>query len=160
MVERNSGLRFEPLESRQLLAVLTPNPLVTAGFVGSDLVITGSAPEIHIKITEVGTPLPSRVSPRTTSGRTGTPTRSRRTSTILAHEFRRLHADLAARPQDQAQRRRFELDVGDVADPVTVGRDLIVSMPASTTSANLSKAGIGSTSHLCIDIDSTTSAAT
>ena len=51
---RKSSLRFEPLESRQLLAVLTPTPIVSAGFVGNDLVVSGSAPEISVKINESG----------------------------------------------------------------------------------------------------------
>jgi hypothetical protein len=39
---------------------------------------------------------------------------------------------------------------------VSVGRDLIVSMHANTTAANLTKAGIASTSYLNLDIDSVT----
>ena len=156
---RNSGLRFEPLESRQLLAVLTPNPLVSAGLVGNDLVITGSAPEIHIKITELS-PGTITVEGLTrdylgTDGDVHTVQTDINNSGNTTADFtpsvalRDLKIKLAGSDS--------ELDVGDLSSgPVTVGRDLIVSMPASTSATNLEKAGIATTSHLCIDIDTTT----
>ena len=42
-------MRFEPLECRRVLAALTPvNPVVLAGLVGPDLVISCSSPEANI----------------------------------------------------------------------------------------------------------------
>jgi len=153
---RNLGLRFEPLESRQLLAVLTPNPIVSAGLVGNDLVITGAAPEIHIKITESGGTLTVEGLTQEylgTDGDTHMVQTDVNNSGVTSVDFtpsalRDLKIKLSGVDS--------ELKIGDLSDPVTVGRDLVVSMPASTTSANLLKAGIGETSGLCIDIDSTT----
>ena len=48
------------------------------------------------------------------------------------------------------------LTIGDPADAVTVGRDLIISMPANTTAAELTKIGITATTHLCLDVDTVT----
>lgn len=152
---RNSGLRFEPLENRNLLAVLTPNPLVSAGFVGNDLVINGSAPEIHIKITEVGNTITVEGLTRDylgTDGDVHTAQTDVNNSGVTSVDFdATLMRDLKVKLSGDDS----ELEVGDLSGPVTVSRDLIISMPASTTSANLTKAGIGTTSHLCIDVDST-----
>jgi large repetitive protein len=153
---RNSGLRFEPLESRQLLAVLTPNPIVSAGLVGNDLVINGSAPEIHIKITETAGVVTVEGLTRDYLGTDGdvhtvqTDVNNSGTTSVdfTPTSLRDLKIKLSG--DDSI------LEVGDLSAPVIVGRDLIVSMAASTTDANLIKAGIDGNSHLCIDIDSTT----
>jgi hypothetical protein len=153
---RKCGLRFEPLESRQLLAVLVPNPIVSAGLVGNDLTISGSAPEIHVKITESGGVITVEGLTRDYLGTDGdvhtvqTDVNNSGTTsvTFTPASLRDLKIKLSG--DDSI------LEVGDVSDPVLVGRDLVISMPASTTDANLAKAGIAGNSYLCIDVDSVT----
>lgn len=150
---RKFGLRLEPLESRQLLAVLTPNPIASAGLVGNDLTITASAPEVHVKITEVGGTITVEGLTQTylgTDGDTHTVQTDINNSGTTSVDF--------TPPTLRDLKIKFTgvdsiLEVGDLSSPVTIDRDLIVSMPASTSAANLAKAGIATTSHLCIDVD-------
>ena len=137
--------------------MLTPNPIVSAGFVGNDLIINGSAPEISVKINESGGLI-------TVQGLTqqflGTDGNYNLVTTDVNNSgmdtatftpppaFRDLKVQLSGSDSF--------LQIGDVNDPLTVGRDLIVSMPANTTAANLLKAGIATTSYLNLDVDSVT----
>ncbi len=154
---RKNSLRFEPLESRQLLAVLTPNPIVSAGFVGNDLIINGSAPEISVKINESGGLITVQGLTQQFLGTDGNydlvttdvNNSGMDTATFTPPPaFRDLKVQLSGSDSF--------LQIGDVNDPLTVGRDLIVSMPANTTAANLLKAGIATTSYLNLDVDSVT----
>ena len=152
---RNSGLRFEPLESRQLLAVLTPAPLVSAGIVGNDLVITGSAPEMHVKITETAGVITVEGLTQEYLGTDGdmhTVQTDVNNSGDTSADF-----DFSATTLRDLKIKLSGVDsILEVAvDDALITRDLIVSMPASTSSTALAKAGIETTSHLCIDIDGT-----
>jgi hypothetical protein len=153
---RKNSLRFEPLESRQLLAVLTPNPIVSAGFVGNDLIVNGSAPEISVKINESGGLITVQGLTQQFLGTDGN-------YDLVTTDVNNSGMDTATFPAASLRDLKVQLSgsdsflqIGDVNDPLTVGRDLIVSMPANTTAANLLKAGIASTSYLNLDVDSVT----
>ena len=154
---RKSVLRFEPLESRQLLGVTAPDPIVSAGFVGPDLVVHASAPEVALDINESAgvitlTGLTQQYlgtdgnydSVQTDINNSGVYSQS----FTLPTNFRDLKVQLTG---DDSF-----LQIGDPADPVTVGRDLIVSMPANTTAAELTKVGVATTSILNLNINSVT----
>ena len=156
---RTSSLRFEPLETRQLLAVLTPNPIVLAGMVGNDLYITAGAPEVSVKINEQGGPGGTI----TVQGLTQTYLGTNGNDDTVQTDINNSYQDFAYFSDPNLRDLKVQLSgddsvlqIGDPSDPVFVGRDLIVSMPASTTPANLTKAGVAATSYLNLDVDSVT----
>ena len=86
-------------------------------------------------------------------GTDGNTTRYRRTSTIPAPS-RDLSGSSLRDLKVQLRGCDSILTIGDPADPVTTGRDLIISMPANTPAAELSNDGIAATTYLNLDIDS------
>ena len=151
---------MEPLESRQLLGVIAPDPLVSVGFVGPDLVIQASSPEVAVKITDSG----SSSGPITVTGLTqqylGTDGNYDSVQTDINNSGIYSQTFTPSVPlrdlKIQLKGSDSFLQIGDPADPVAVGRDLIISMPANTTSASLAKAGVATTSILNLDVDSVT----
>ena len=152
------SLRVESLECRRLLAVLTPtDPIVAAALVGTDLVISCSAPEANVLVTESGGAItvtgqsqPYYAAP---SGNQATLQTDINTSGVMSATFtpasplRDLKIKLAGVDS--------QVQVGDQSgDGVTVGRDLIISMPASTTSTQLAYDSISKETHLNFVLES------
>ena len=128
-------MRVEVPRIRRVLAVLTPvAPLVSAGLVGPDLVISSTTPEAAILCRKtVPAILPSPACPRITTGSDGNldtgadghqQYRESRRRPSLPASLRDLKIKLAGVDS--------QVQVGDQSDDrVTVGRDLIISMPAT-----------------------------
>ena len=153
-------MQVETLECRRVLAVLTPvDPLVLAGLVGPDLVISCSSPEANITVTEAGGTiqvignsqqyyLPDGVTLsqiQTDINNTGNYESDFTPTTPL----RDLKIKLSGVDS--------QVQVGDNSgDGVTTGRDLIISMPASTTATQLAYDSIGLETHLNVVVEGDT----
>jgi hypothetical protein len=152
--------RFEQLECRRVLAVLTPTPpIVTAGLVGPDLVISCSSPEANISVLE-STPGTIQVigNNQYYYGDDGnldqlqTDINSSGTTEVdftPATPLRDLKIKLSGVDS--------QVQVGDqLGDGVTVGRDLIISLPASTTATQLAYDSILAETHLNVVVEGDT----
>ncbi|MEI8374699.1 MAG: hypothetical protein WCJ35_17880 [Planctomycetota bacterium] len=154
-------LRLESLETRRLLSAVPPlvatPPIVLAGMVGSDLVISASAPEVRVLITESAGVITvqgltqSYIGSSPFAGTWGVQTNINATGNTSA-TFSSLVRDLKIKLSGYDS----NLQIGDGTDAVTITRDLIISMPATTTAAELAKNYIASPSHLCIDLNGDT----
>ena len=127
--------------------------------VGNDLYITAGAPEVSVKINEQGGPGGTITVQGLTQTYLGTDGNDDTVQTDINNSYQ----DFAYFSDPNLRDLKVQLSgddsvlqIGDPSDPVFVGRDLIVSMPASTTPANLTKAGVAATSYLNLDVDSVT----
>jgi hypothetical protein len=154
---RHRTVRFEQLERRHVLTALTPTPpLVLAGLVGPDLVITCSSPEADISVIENSGTIAVIGNSQNYYGSDGNLDQLQTdinnsgatAATFAPGPLRDLKIKLAGVDS--------WLQVGDPDDPVIVGRDLIISMPASTTFVQLADDGISTTTHLDLAVDSVT----
>ena len=154
---RSRRMQIETLESRRVLAVLTPvNPIVAAGLVGPDLVISSSTPEAAILVNETGSAITVTGLPLNYYGSDGNLDQAQTninntgvtSQTFTPTSLRNLKIKLAGVDS--------QVQVGDPADPVTVGRDLIISLPATTTSTQLAYDSISTETHLNLVVDSVT----
>ena len=138
-----------------VLAVLTPvHPLVLAGLVGPDLVISSSSPEANVSVIEDAGTIRVIGNVQNYYGTDGNLdqlqtdiyTSGNYESDFTPASLRDLKIKLAG--VDSA------VQVGDeLGDHVLVGRDLIISMPASTTAAQLADDSIAMETHLNIVVE-------
>ena len=150
-------MQFESLESRRVLSAATPvDPLVLASLVGPDLVISSSSPEVNVSVIEDSGTL--RVIGNVQSYY-GTDGNLDQLQTDINNSGN-YESDFAPSSLRDIKIMLGGVDswlqVGDPSDPVTVGRDLIISMPAATTAAQLAYASVAKTTHLNLDVDSVT----
>ena len=155
--------RFEQLECRRVLAVLTPTPpIVTAGLVGPDLVISCSSPEANISVIE-STPGTIQVIGNSQpyygedGGFGGTDTLQTDINNSGTTEVDFTPATPLRDLKIKLSGVDSQVQVGDqLGDGVTVGRDLIISLPASTTATQLAYDSILAETHLNVVVEGDT----
>jgi hypothetical protein len=155
-------MRVEQLECRRVLT--TNNPLVSAALVASpvagqqDLVITSSSPEASISVTESAGAITVTGNMQTyfdDTGALGTLQTNINNTGVTAQTFTptpALHDIKITLRGDDSSVQVGSADVTVSPNTVTC-TDLIISMPATTTSLQQTQDSIDSFCHLCIDVD-------